>query len=291
VLDNVAFSSQYVSMIDEGSPDDHPPDDDTSLPPMIPLPHEKSLLNVTLVISDDDASVVVGVRLSSPIDNILATHWLHCKLKLQAYPLSKVKAKCYQLSGHLSNDGKQINILTGQRSCSMGYPMPCCMVHKGNLGRPIPWVRLLLRQTAWSLPCTFSDTTVEKISQFVGKPVYPDPPAREGTFSSQSTHTQWKQLTVDGNYTLIKEERSKDNQETGTSFNEPNFSFPCKKQNCGIMHDPAGHITHYMNKITTLICEKKKECNWQLRLHSIDAEVKANIFHMKTAKKSITCLG
>ena len=119
VLESVAFASQDLSMIDEGSPDYHLPDDDTGLLPMIPLPHEKCLLNVTLVISDDDASVVVGVRLSSPIDNILAPHWLHCKLKLQAYPLSKVKAKCYQLSGHLFNNGKQINILTGQGSCSV----------------------------------------------------------------------------------------------------------------------------------------------------------------------------
>ena len=54
VLESVAFASQDLSMIDEGSPDDHLPDEDTGLPPMIPLPHEKSLLNVTLVISGDD---------------------------------------------------------------------------------------------------------------------------------------------------------------------------------------------------------------------------------------------
>ena len=140
------------------------------------------------------------------------------------------------------------------------------MVHKDDLGRPPHWIRLLLRRNAWSLPCKLSDMAVETISQFVGKPVYPDPPAREGAFSFQSTYEKWKQLTVNGKYTLNKDERSKANQQTGSSFNEPIFSFPCKKQNCGIMHDPAGHITHFMNKIAAQICEKMKGCDWQLRI-------------------------
>jgi len=47
-----------------------------------------------------------------------------------------------------------------------------------------------------------SDTTVVIISQFVGKPMYPDPPTREGEYSFKSTHEQWRRLTVDGKYTL-----------------------------------------------------------------------------------------
>jgi len=96
---------------------------------------------------------------------------------------------------------------------------------------------------------------------------------------------------VDGKYTLNKDERSKANQETGSSFKEPIFSFPYKKQNCGIVHDPTGHITHFMSKIATLICEKMKGCDWQLRLRSIDGEVTAKIVHVKTAKKSSAYLG
>jgi hypothetical protein len=145
VLASVAFAGEDVSMIEEGSLDDDLPDDDTGLAPVIPLENGKSLLNVRLVISDDDESVVLGVRVSSNDNVILTTHRLHRKLKLQNFPRSKVQAKCYQLSGHLSNDGKQINILTGQCSCSVGYPMPCCMVHKGDLGRPPRWMWLLLR--------------------------------------------------------------------------------------------------------------------------------------------------
>jgi len=132
---------------------------------------------------------------------------------------------------------------------------------------------------------------VEIISQFMGKPVYPDPPTREGAFSFQSTYEKWKQLTVNGKYTLNKDERSKANEQAGSSFNEPIFSFPCKKQNCGIMHDPVGHITHFMNKIAAQICEKMKGCDWQLRMNTIDDEGKAKIVEVKTAKKSSAYLG
>ena len=57
------------------------------------------------------------------------------------------------------------------------------------------------------------------------------------------------------------------------------------------MHDSAGHIAHFMNKIAALICEKMKGCDWQLRLRSIDGEVTAKIIHVKTGKKSSAYLG
>jgi len=188
------------------------------------------------------------------------------------------------------NDGKQINILTGQGSCYVGYPMPCCMVHNEDLGRPPYWIILHLRQTVWSLPLTITDKAVGIISQFVGKPVYPDQPTREGEFSFKSTHGQWKRLTVDDKYTLRAEKRKKANKQTGSSLNEPIFNFPCKK-NCGITHDPAGHIAHFMNKVSDSIRKKMEGCAWQLRMMSIDAEVKSKIVDIKTARKSSTCLG
>ena len=104
--------------------------------------------------------------------------------------------------------------------------------------------------------------------------LYTDQPTREGELSFKSTHGQWKRLTVDGKYILSAEERKKVNKQTGSSFNEPIFNFLFKKQNCRIMHDPAGHITHFMNKVSDSIRKRMEGCAWQLRVMSIDAEVK-----------------
>jgi len=109
--------------------------------------------------------------------------------------------------------------------------------------------------------------------------------------SFNCTHEQWRRLTVDGKYTLRVEERKKANKLTGSSFNEPIFNFPCKKQNCGIMHDPAGHITHFMNKVSDSIRKRMEGCAWQLKVMTINAEVKSKIVNVKTARKSSVCQG
>ena len=103
-------------------------------------------------------------------------------------------------------------------------------------------------------------------------------------------HAQWKRLTVGGRFLLNAEERRKANRQTGSSFSEPIFDFPCMKQNCGIMHDPAGHITHFMNNVSECIRDKMKGCDWQLRVMAIDADVKAKIAEVNMTKKSSASL-
>ena len=152
-------------------------------------------------------------------DIIIKTQRLHHKLKPCSYPISKVEAKCYQLSGHLSNDEKQVNILTGQGSCSVAHTMPCCMVSKNELGRPPLLARLRLRRTAWSLTSTLTDKMVTLISQWAGQPLYPYPPTRVGELSfTARTHAQWNRLTVGGRNILNAEER---NEERPTSRRGP----------------------------------------------------------------------
>ena len=164
--------------------------------------------------------------------------------------------------------------------------MPCCMVRKDELGRPPRWIRLLLRRTAWSLPNTFTDEMVQNISAWVGKPIYNDPLTREGDLTFKQTHQEFERLTNGGKYHLNAEEYAEANQRTGSSFKEPILNVPCKKQNCGIMHDPAGHITHFMNKISVCIHDKMKGCEWQATVLAIDADVKAKIAEIQLAKKS-----
>ena len=59
-----------------------------------------------------------------------------------------------------------------------------------------------------------------------------------------------------------------------------------KNKNCGIMHDFAGHITHFMTTISVCIREKMQGCEWQARVLAIDADVKAKIVEIQLAKKS-----
>ena len=114
LCESEAFINQDSDMMDEGNPDDLP-DDNTGLPPTIPVLHKESPLKVVLITLDDDASVIIGLRVMSN-DTIIKTQRLHHKLKLCSYPISKVEAKCYQLSGHLSNDGKQVKFLQGREA-------------------------------------------------------------------------------------------------------------------------------------------------------------------------------
>ena len=69
------------------------------------------------------------------VDELVIAAWrLDVPLKLATTSSSEIVVKCSQISGHVSNEGKHINILTGQGSCSGGCPMPCCFVSKYNLG-------------------------------------------------------------------------------------------------------------------------------------------------------------
>ena len=97
------------------------------------------------------------------------------------------------------------------------------------------------------------------------------------------THQEFERLTNGGKYCLNAEEYVV-NKRTGSSFKEPIFDVPCKKRNCGIMHDPAGHITHFMTNISVYIRVKMHGCEWQTRVLAIDAEVKAKIAKIQLAK-------
>ena len=70
----------------------------------------------------------------------VAIHRLYHLLGLGKHASSDVEVICEQVSGHLANDKKQINILSGQCSCSVKCHMPCCMVTKENLGVAPEWI-------------------------------------------------------------------------------------------------------------------------------------------------------
>ena len=51
---------------------------------------------------------------------------------------------CLQHFGHVSNDNKMINILTGQGSCRVKYLISCCMERLENLDNPLEWMQRAL---------------------------------------------------------------------------------------------------------------------------------------------------
>ena len=83
--------------------------------------------------SDKTISLIVGYQVI--VDGMLiATNRLYHSFSLGKHELLDVEVICAQVSGHLANDNKQINILSGQFSCSVKCPMTCCVDTKENLG-------------------------------------------------------------------------------------------------------------------------------------------------------------
>ena len=120
----------------EGSPD-YLPDDDSGLPPKIHLPISSNHFSICFVVSDEDPSIVVGFQVL--VENVIVTT-KRLYDRFEPHCVRSLVVKCYQLSGQLSNDGKQINILTGQGSCSGVHPMPGCMVQNDHFGKPPMWI-------------------------------------------------------------------------------------------------------------------------------------------------------
>ena len=84
--------------------------------------------------SNEDQSIIVGLQFS--LEGAVVASWrLDVKFMLGTSHVNDLVTKCHQLSGHVSNDNKQVKILTGQGTCSVGFPMSCCMIAKQNLGQ------------------------------------------------------------------------------------------------------------------------------------------------------------
>ena len=156
----------------------------------------------------DDTSVV-GIQFIV-LAVVVATWKLPQNLSLRGMTFADVIASCSQISGHVSNDGKQINILSGQGSCSVGYPMPCCMVSKYNLGQPPEWLmRTFLRHVivaasrmaANELP----DAVVDLIGSMAGLPVLKDAIRRTGEMCFSKSNLLWQRLTKSGRHRLTAE--------------------------------------------------------------------------------------
>ena len=112
----------------------------------------------------------------------------------------------------MSNHGKHINILTGQASCTVGYPMSCCMISKYKLNTPPAWfMRLFLHRVIMAAAtktalsrgemftvCDLPDRVVDLIGDLGGHPVTPDAPHCVGELSFLNSNQKWYELTRGG---------------------------------------------------------------------------------------------
>jgi hypothetical protein len=285
--------SNNGSNIEEGSADDIVLDVPGDVP-SVPMPLDARSVKISLVTSESKATLVVGIQFTL-MDAVAATWKLNQSLELGAMTVADVVASCNQISGHVANDGKQVNILTGQAYCSVGYPMPCCMVSRNELGQPPEWLmRLFLRHviiaasrkaasdrsedepSSYQLP----DDVVDRIGAMAGLPVLSDAARRVGDMCFTNSNRLWQELTRGGKHHLTQDAHRLANARVGSAFNAPIVAVPCQKENCGIMHTPAGHTNHFWISIGKAIKRQMKGCPWQARLSAIDDEV-------STAKRAV----
>ena len=130
VTDSMAFSSDEIDESEcvdgmEASPDKIE-DTDTGLPPVIPIPPEAIQFSIQFFTSNVNASVIVGFQVLLENDIVVVKRFCE-PLKLGRFGVKDLEVECKQISGHLANDNKQINILTGQGSCSVSFTMPRCL--------------------------------------------------------------------------------------------------------------------------------------------------------------------
>ncbi len=96
-------------------------------------------VTVSLICSLESTSVIIGLQF---IDGecIVSSWKFEEPFRLVKSAIKDLFALIQQISAHVSNNGKQINIINGQGSCSVAHPMPCCMESKDNLGNPPEWL-------------------------------------------------------------------------------------------------------------------------------------------------------
>jgi hypothetical protein len=164
------------------------------------------------------------------------------------------------------------------------------MVKKDDLGRPPAWLQVRFLRAAVAAPQDIPEHLIKLIGDFAGMPVTLDPPMRAGEYCFRKTSAAYQKLTANGRIKLNKEDHAKANRDTGSSFHLPIFVFPCAKQNCGVMHTPAGHITHFWIAVSTAIRERMQGCEWQVRVSAIDDEVKEKIKEIKEAIRTSDAL-
>ena len=205
--------------------------------------------------------------------------------------MEEIVVSCKQVSGHVANDGKCINILDGKPGCRCKCPMSCCMVLLENLGDPmeyiqemmldekiasVEWIDQIHPKRGGQRVYNYSDFCANRlpdkvrklISELADEKIKPDPKKRVGDLALHNTHADYVHQTGEGRRGISKSEQTRINIETGSSSMTPIFYVPCVKQNGGIMHGPNGHTTHFLVWSVKSIWVRRRLCRWITRLNN-----------------------
>ena len=202
---------------------------ETGRPPTIPVTLDTNVFNFVFVTSKEHASVIVGLQFV--LDEWIILAWrLGENFNIGTTSVRGVVDKCNKILGHISNDDKQINILTGRGSCLVGYPMQCYWVSKNNLGDAPEWLQLkflcamieaasMVAETEQNggiaplVTSTFDlhNGVVELVLSMASLPVITTTPRREGETCFALTHALWRRLTRDGRYRMTQADHNGEN--------------------------------------------------------------------------------
>jgi len=215
ISESLAFGDGAEEIL-EGSPNEFC-EGESGMPLQIPLGPDDDLCTIQLVHSEDNTSLIVGFKVLVG-DEVMSTQRLYESLNLGRLSAAEVEVECLQLSGHLANDNKQINILTCQGSCSVMYPMPCCRVHKDNLGQAPVWIQRRYIRALFSVSPEANDRIIDLLAAFAGEPIVEDAPKRVGEYCFAKSHAKWHQLSAGGRLRMTAADHKRANTMTRSAF-------------------------------------------------------------------------
>lgn len=162
-------------------------EDETELsPPKVEIPLEEDKIGVRLIVSDDDASTIVGMELVVR-GLVKYTHEFRKVMKIGD---DSPKARLQQIQGHAPNDMKMGQFVNGVCSNSCLSPCLCCTCPREE----------------WDLKRVPKRVYVRMVERGidVGRYSIQDCPKREGDMSTAACHGRWAESTFHGDVILTE---------------------------------------------------------------------------------------
>jgi len=163
-------------------------EDETELsPPKVEIPLEEDKIGVRLIVSDDDASTIVGMELV--VRGIVK--YTHEFRKVMKIGDDSPKARLQQIQGHAPNDMKMGQFINGVCSNSCLCPCLCCTCPREE----------------WDLTRVPKEVYDRMVDRGINVDRYSiqDCPMREGNMSTAACYEKWDEGTFHGGIILTKD--------------------------------------------------------------------------------------
>ena len=235
------------------------------LPPKIAIPLDQNEIRVRLVHSKDDSYLIIGYQIFAGTN--ASTHRFNDPLSAKGSDVSKAEIIVNQCIGFGSNDGKQVNILTGQcsSSCQCSCPVCMCLISEKGI-RPEWWQMYHANKTG-----------VHTV------PICKNAQIRDGEFSFDNTYKEYQLETAFGGYGMSKDQKMAANKATGSSFNEQLLDTPNEKHTNGPFHTGAGCTTHSVKAMIDSLKKKEEGMSFWKQVMECKKEVEEQLAEIKSS--------